>query len=214
VGRIQRLQPLDYPVELVERSVVRRIAQGLHVPVPDRTGWKRSREPAMLTRVTRLRVGSEREVLSAFLDQQRDVIVWKLDGLTDEQLRQRIAPGGLYLLGLVKHLASVEYYWLCDVFGRASEPVSVAASDQAELDAGDTTHDVLALYARARAASGQAMSEVDLDTTGNTWLGDTVSFRWAIYHVIEETARHAGHADIIRDHIDNITGYQPGDLPY
>ena len=168
----------------------------------------------MLTRVTRLRVGSEREVLSAFLDQQRDVIVWKLDGLTDEQLRQRIAPGGLYLLGLVKHLASVEYYWLCDVFGRASEPVSVAASDQAELDAGDTTHDVLTLYARARAASSQAMSEVDLDTTGNTWLGDTVSFRWAIYHVIEETARHAGHADIIREHIDNTTGYQPGDLPY
>jgi hypothetical protein len=133
--------------------------------------------------MTRSRTGGEKEILSTFLDQQRDVVLWKLDGLTDDQLRQPITPGGLYLLGLVKHLA--------------------------ELEPGDTTESVLGYYARACSASDQAISEVDFDTTGTTWLGDTVSFRWAILHMIEETARHAGHADVIREHIDNTTGHLP-----
>lgn len=61
----------------------------------------------------------------------------------------------------------------------------------------------------------QATNEVDLDTTGTTWLGDTVSFRWAILHTIEEAARHAGHADLIRERIDSTTGHlPPKSLPY
>ena len=58
--------------------------------------------------MTRERVGGERQILSAFLDQQRDVVLWKLDGLTDDQLREPIFPSGLYLLGLIKHLAAGE----------------------------------------------------------------------------------------------------------
>lgn len=118
--------------------------------------------------------------LVAFLNQQRAVVLWKLDGLTDDQLRQPLTPGGLYLLGLVKHLAGGEYYWLCDVFGRPSEPSSLAGTDEIHLKPGDTTDSVLAYYSRACAASDQAISEVDLDFTGTTWLGDVVSFRWAI----------------------------------
>ena len=165
--------------------------------------------------MTQLRTGAEKQILSAFLDQQRDVVLWKLDGLTDDQLRQPVTPGGLYLLGLVKHLAGVEYYWLCDIFGRPAEQWSLAVSDDVQIEPGDTTDSVLGDYTRARAASDQAISEVHLDTTATTWLGDTVSFRWAILHVIEETARHAGHADFIREHIDNTTGYlPPRNLPY
>ena len=165
--------------------------------------------------MTPVRIGGEKEVLLAFLDQQREIVLWKLDGLTDDQLRQRsLAPSSLYLLGLVKHLAGVEQYWLCELFGRRAEPRSLAASDDIELDEGDTTDSVVAYYTRARAASNQAITELDLDTTATTWLGDTISFRWAILHVIEETARHAGHADLIREHIDNRTGYQPHLLPY
>ena len=166
--------------------------------------------------MTRVRIGGEKELLLAFLDQQRDVVVWKLGGLTDDQVRQRPLPSsGLYLLGLVKHLAGVEQYWLCEAFGRPREPGSVAASDDVEVDEGDTTDSVLAYYSRARAASDQAITEVDLDATGTTWLGDTISFRWAILHVIEETARHAGHADLVREHIDNTSGYLPDRLlPY
>ena len=165
--------------------------------------------------MTRPRTGGEKQILTAFLDQQRDVVLWKLDGLTDDQLREPMTTGGLYLLGLVKHLAGAEYYWLCEVFGRPAEDLGLAASDDVELEPGDTTDSVLGCYTRARAASDQAISEVDLDCTGSTWLGDTVSFRWAILHVIEETARHAGHADFIREHIDGTTGYlPPSNLPY
>jgi Protein of unknown function (DUF664) len=164
--------------------------------------------------MTRERIGGEKRILLAFLDQQRDVVLWKLEGLTDDQLRQPITPNGLYLLGLVKHLATGEYYWLFDLFGRPSEPRSLAASDDVRLDPGDTTDSVLGYYTRARTASDHAISELDLDTTATTWLGDTVSFRWAILHMIEETARHAGHADLIREHIDNTTGYLPPESPY
>src|SRR5438105_14227847 len=165
--------------------------------------------------MTHPRTGGEKQILSGFLAQQRDGIVWKLAGLTDAQLLQRVTPGGMYLLGLVKHLAGAEYYWLCDIFGRPAESYSLAVSDDVEVEPGDTTDSVLADYARARAAADQAISEVDLDATGTTWLGDTVSFRWAILHVIEETARHAGHADFIRQYIDSTTGHlPPPHLPY
>ena len=69
--------------------------------------------------------------------------------------------------------------------------------------------------APSRAAAEAAISELDLDTTGTTWLGDTVSFRWAILHTIEEAARHAGHADLMRERLDNTTGYLPStNVPY
>lgn len=166
--------------------------------------------------MTRVRSGGEKELLVAFLDQQREAVLWKLDGLTDDQLRQRpLAGSRLHLLGLVKHLAAMEQYWLCELFGRDAEPISLAASDDVELDAGDTTESVLAYHARARAASDAAIAELDLDTTAVTWLGDSVSFRWAILHAIEETARHAGHADLVREHIDAASGHLPDDLlPY
>lgn len=165
--------------------------------------------------MTRLFSGTEKELLLDFLDQQRDVVVWKLDGLTDDQLRQRpLTPSGLYLLGLVKHLAGVEQYYLCAIFGRPAEPFSLAAADDLELEEDDTTDSVLAYYSRARAAADRAITELDLDTTATTWLGDTVTLRWAILHVFEETARHAGHADLIREQIDHTTGYLPQELPY
>src|SRR5438270_1218022 len=110
--------------------------------------------------MTQPRTGGEKQILSAFLNQQRDVVLWKLDGLTDDQLRQPITPGGLYLLGLVKHLAGAEYYWLCDVFGRPAQSYSLAVSDDVQIEPGDTTDSVLADYTRARAASDQAISEV------------------------------------------------------
>jgi hypothetical protein len=161
-------------------------------------------------------IGAEKELLLSFLDQQREVVLWKLDGLTDDQLRQRpLTPSRLSLLGLVKHLAAGEQYWLCQLFARPAEPVSLAASDNVELEEGDTTDSVVAYYARARSASDQAITELNLDTTATTWLGDTVTLRWAILHMIEETARHAGHADLIREHIDQTTGYLPQNLlPY
>lgn len=165
--------------------------------------------------MTRERTGSEKQILSEFLDQQYDVFLWKANGLTDDQLRKPLTPSGMCLLALVKHVAGVGYYWLCEIFGRPTELSRFVWSDDVELDAGDTTDGVLELCAQARAACHRAISELDLDATADTWLGDTVSFRWAILHTIEELARHAGHADLIRERIDNATGHlPPGKLPY
>src|SRR5918996_3446003 len=67
--------------------------------------------------------GKEKESLHVSLDRHRDVILWKLDGLPDEQLRRPMTPSGTNLLGLVRHLGSVEYGWFCDTFGRESESI-------------------------------------------------------------------------------------------
>lgn len=164
--------------------------------------------------MTRNLQGSEREMLQAFLDQQRAVVLWKIDGLNDEQLRQPVGPSQLYLLGITKHLAAAEQYWLCELFGRPAEPLSIAATDDLRVDPDDTTQSVLAYYARARTASDSAVATLDLNTTARTWNHDTVSFRWALLHMIEETARHAGHIDAIREHIDGMVGYLPDNALY
>lgn len=156
--------------------------------------------------------GDEGPMLVSILNKQREVMVWKLEGLTDEELRRPMTPSGTNLLGIVKHLAAVEYGWFCTTFGKATEPLPFNDEDEdADLRVNDdeSTEDILGFYRRACDASDLAMGEVGLDGEGTAWFGDTVSMRWVILHMIEETARHAGHADIIRELIDGTTGYRP-----
>jgi uncharacterized damage-inducible protein DinB len=154
--------------------------------------------------------GEERETLRSFLDKQRDVLIWKLAGLGDADLRRPITPSGTNLLGLVKHLAAAEYRWFGATFGRPTEQLPEHDDDYLQVDADETTPEVMAYYERARRASDQTVADLELDATGTAWTGDTVSLRWVLVHMIEETARHAGHADIVRELIDNTTGYLPG----
>ncbi|GAB7190482.1 DinB family protein [Kineococcus sp. NUM-3379] len=154
----------------------------------------------------------EKETLHAALDSHRDVVVWKLQGLDDEQLRRALTPSGTSLLGLVKHLASVEYGWFCTTFGRPSQEVRFEESDPDadwRVEPGESTEDVLAYYARARAAADAAVAELDLADTGTAWHGAPVSLRWVLVHMLEETARHAGHADVLRELLDGTTGDHP-----
>ena len=156
--------------------------------------------------------GDEGPMLVSILNKQREVMVWKLEGLTDEELRRPMTPSGTNLLGIVKHLAAVEYGWFCTTFGRATEPLPFDNEDEdADLRVNDdeSTEDILGFYRRACDASDLAMGELGLDAEGTAWFGDTVSMRWVILHMIEETARHAGHADILRELIDGSTGYRP-----
>jgi uncharacterized damage-inducible protein DinB len=153
--------------------------------------------------------GDEKQSLQVSLDRHRDAVLWKLEGLDDADLRRAMTPSGTNLLGLVKHLAAVEYGWFCQTFGRETEPLPFDEDDpEADMRArpDETTEEVLAFYGRARAASDKVIEELDLDQTGTAWFGDAVSMRWVLIHMVEETARHAGHADIVRELIDGMTG--------
>jgi uncharacterized damage-inducible protein DinB len=164
----------------------------------------------MMRRVPPL--AGEKEALYTAMDRHRDVILWKLDGLSDEEVRRPMTPSGTTLLGMVKHLAAVEYGWFCSTFGRETEPLPFDDDDEDadfRIEPGETTADVLAFYARARAAADRSIDEHDLDDTGTAWHGATVSMRWVLVHMVEENARHAGHADILRELIDGSTGYHP-----
>jgi hypothetical protein len=153
--------------------------------------------------------GDEKQSLHVSLDRHRDAVLWKLEGLDDANLRRAMTPSGTNLLGLVKHLAAVEYNWFCQTFGRDTEPLPFDDDDpdaDLRVTPNETTEDILAFYRRARAAADQAINEVDLDQTGTAWFGDAVSMRWVLIHMVEETARHAGHVDILRELIDGMTG--------
>ena len=151
----------------------------------------------------------EKTILTYSLDRHRAAVRWKLEGLDDEQLRRPMVPSGTSMLGLVKHLAAVEYGWFCETFGRDMEPMPFDEDDpEAELriEPGQTTADIVAFYDRACAAADAVTAELDLGAQGKSWSGNTVSMRWVFVHMIEETARHAGHLDILRELLDGTTG--------
>jgi hypothetical protein len=151
----------------------------------------------------------EKTSLQAALDRHRDVVVWKVEGVDDEALRRPMTPSGTNLLGLVKHLAAVEYGWFCETFGFPIEPLQLSEDDpDADLRVGpdETTADVLGFYDRARHAADAAIEATGLDDVGTARFGDQVTMRWVLIHMLEETARHAGHMDILRELIDGATG--------
>ena len=153
--------------------------------------------------------GGEKESLRVALQRHRDVVLWKLEGLDDEQLRRPMTPSGTTLLGLVKHLASVEYSWFVETFGRPTEPLPFDDEDEnadLRVEPHETTADVVAFYGRACAAADQVIEETGLEELGDAWFGEQVSMRWVLIHMVEETVRHAGHMDIVRELLDGATG--------
>ena len=110
--------------------------------------------------------------------------------------------------------AAVEYGWFCRTFGRETEALPCDDADEnADLraDPDESTEDVLAFYQRARAAADSVIAQLAIEDTGTSWSGETVSLRWVLIHMIEETARHAGHLDILRELVDGVTGDHPRD---
>ena len=153
--------------------------------------------------------GDEKTSLHVALQRHRDVVLWKVEGLDDDQLRRQMTPSGTSLLGLVKHLAAVEYGWFCATFGRETEPMPFDEEDpEADLriTPDETTADIVDFYNRACRAADVVIGEVGIEELGTAWFGDQVSMRWVLIHMVEETARHAGHMDILRELIDGATG--------
>jgi uncharacterized damage-inducible protein DinB len=151
----------------------------------------------------------ERQVLEAFLDLYRDILKRKLTGLSDQQIRQRHVPSQTTLGGLVKHLAAVEREWFQVVLaGRPEDEAGAPPQDDGwALSSDDTAGSLLAGYERACAASRQAASGFSLDDCLPHSRMGQVSLRWIYVHMIEESARHAGHADILREQTDGATGF-------
>lgn len=153
--------------------------------------------------------GGEKESLHAALDRHRDVVLWKLEGLDDAQLRRPMTPSGTSLLGLVKHLAGVEYQWFCQTFGRDTEPLETDPEKDMRASDDESVEDVVAFYGRARRAADAVVAELDVESVGTAWFGEQVSLRRVLVGMVEETARHAGHMDVLRELIDGATGSHP-----
>jgi uncharacterized damage-inducible protein DinB len=154
--------------------------------------------------------GDERILLDAWLEWHRATLLMKCAGLTDAQLRERsVPPSPLSLLGLVRHMAEVERGWFRRGVGREKVDDLYCPDDNPEGDFADVdTADVAADFAtyHAEVAKGrEACAAADLDETfGGD--GKRFSVRWAYLHMIEEYARHNGHADFLRERIDGSTG--------
>jgi hypothetical protein len=157
------------------------------------------------------RHGEERTQLEAWLDYHRDTLLVKCAGLTDDQLRMRSAePSTLCLLGLVRHMAEVERWWFRRRFGGAAIGPLFYTDEDEDLDfngaaESDPAADFAAYQEEVLAARTTTMGR-SLDEQFTTSDGRTFDLRWVYIHMIEEYARHNGHADILRERIDGATG--------
>lgn len=152
----------------------------------------------------------ERETLDAFMDYQRATLVHKLDGLTTEQASRRLVPSLTTLLGIVKHLAYVEAWWFQENFaGRDQSYPWTDADPDADfrIEDDDSIEAVIELYETKCEESRRAIAGASLDDMSQRAArGIPRSLRWIMLHMIEETARHLGHADILRELTDGQTG--------
>jgi uncharacterized damage-inducible protein DinB len=161
-------------------------------------------------------IADEREGLLAFLDQQRDGLRYAAFGLTDEEARRTPTAGALSIGGLVKHVAFVERGWIDNILQRRPDPAAAQAAyeDGFRLLEGETLAGALAeLDAAARDTEAVIAGIADLGQAvpvpDEPWFPKDVeawSVRWVLLHLIEEVARHAGHADIVREAIDGAQG--------
>ena len=157
--------------------------------------------------------GDERAVLTGFLDFQRQTLLLKCAGLSPEQLLQRAAsPSTLCLLGLVRHLTEVEFGWLharfagvedIELYGPGDADLEVAEADEQSVAA------AFARFAETVAVSRAITADAELDAPtaqAHPRTGERYSLRWILLHLIEEYARHNGHADLIRQAVDGTVG--------
>jgi uncharacterized damage-inducible protein DinB len=152
--------------------------------------------------------------LHRYLQLAREAVVWKLDGLREYDIRRPMTPTGTNLLGLVKHLAGVELGYFGDTFGRPfSDPLPWSEDDPTSdmwATPGESREQIIRLYQRACAHSDATIDALALDATGRVpwWPPERgeVTLHRILVHMIAETSRHAGHADILRELIDGAVG--------
>jgi uncharacterized damage-inducible protein DinB len=156
--------------------------------------------------------------LQRYLQQVREALLWKLDGASEYDIRRPMTPTGTNLLGIVKHLASVEAGYFGDTFGRPfPEPLpwfDEGAEPNADMwaTAEESRDDIVGLYRRVWKHADETITACDLGTEGAVpWWPEerrVATLHRILIHMIAETNRHAGHADIVRELIDGSTGHR------
>ena len=158
--------------------------------------------------------------LHRYLQAAREALLWKLDGLSEYEVRRPMVPTGTNLLGLVKHVAGVEVGYFGETFGRPFDQSLPWLDDGAEPNADmwatadESREEIVDLYHRACAHSDATIDVMALDAVGHVrwWPDDRreVTLHRVLVHVVAETNRHAGHADIVRELIDGAAGLRDG----
>ena len=158
--------------------------------------------------------------LHRYLQAARDALLGKLDGLSEYEIRRPMVPTGTNLLGLIKHVAGVELGYFGDSFGRPWPDPMPWLADDAEPNADmwatveESRDQIVGLYRRVWAHSDATVDTLALDAIGHVpwWPDDRseVTLHLILVHVIAETNRHAGHADIVRELIDGEVGLRDG----
>lgn len=164
-----------------------------------------------------------KHVLHRYLSRQREQLLAKLNGLSDRDIRWPMTPTGTNLLGLVKHVASVQLGYLGDVFDRPSGRPLPWLGEDAGINADmwataeESRAEIVDLHNFSAAHSDATIEALDLDAPGVVpwWPPErrNVTLHQILVHVTAETARHAGHADIVRELIDGAAGNNDGNLP-
>lgn len=154
--------------------------------------------------------------LHRYLTLIREAVAWKLDGVSDYDVRRPLTPTGTNLLGVVKHLAGVQIGYLGWTFSRATDVTLDWYGEDAELNAdmfaaeGETREDIFDLYRRAGEIGDATIAELALDAPGHVpwWPAERnpVTLHLILIHLIAETNRHAGQMDIVRELIDGGAG--------
>ena len=159
----------------------------------------------------------DKENLHRYLVRARDDLVGKLDGLSEYDVRRPLTPTGTNLLGLVKHVALVQAGYFTEVFGRPPGldfPMD-AEDDEMWVRADETREDVLGWFRHSSARADETIEALPLDAPGHVpWWGPErgdVTLQLILVHMVTEVARHAGHADILREGLDGAVGRRPGD---
>jgi hypothetical protein len=156
------------------------------------------------SRSEQMLIGTEREQLEAFLDDNRSELAETLTGLTEEQARRRLVPSLTTPLGLVRHAAFVERVWFqVSLLGRSRHELGIPEDndDSFRLTAADSVASVINDFHAACAESRAAAAGYGLDDLVMHNRRGPLTLRWVYTHMIEELARHAGHADILREQI-------------
>jgi Protein of unknown function (DUF664) len=161
----------------------------------------------------------EAEMLVAFLDYYRATLLFKADGLTDEQARTAsVPPSDLNIMGLIRHMTEVERNWFQRWMIKADAPGIYGDDDDPDEDRDmhpgpdDTLADAIAVFQREVDTSRQITAGVAPETPAAhvgesvNWAGFHPNLRWILIHMIEEYARHCGHADLLRERIDGAVG--------